>query len=178
MTQKSSTEIISAIKKRRSIRSYTTQPIESEKLNAVIKAALVSPSARHERRWRLVVVTNHDLIMQLGKMKPHSHHVGEAQAVIVVISQEWQYWIEDASIVAEHIWLEAENQGLASCWTQIRDSSTHEKISLTSEEYVKNILDLPQEMRVLCMMPLGYPAESLPINDPNEILKEKVIWVR
>ncbi len=176
--QKFSKKIIPAIKKRRSIRSYTSQPIEPEKLNSIIEAALVAPSARHERRWQIVIVLNPDLIIKLGKMKPHSHHVSEAQAVIVVISQEWQYWIEDASIVAEHIWLEAENQGLSSCWTQVRDSSTYKEILFTSEEYVKKTLDLDQDMRVLCLMPLGYPAESLPENNPNEIYKEKVIWKR
>jgi len=176
MSQKSSSVIISAIKNRRSIRSYSSQEIEPEKINAILHSALVSPSARHERKWQLVVITNPDLISQLGKMKPHSHHVEEAQAVIVVISQEWQYWVEDASIVAEHIWLEAENQGLGSCWTQVRDSSTYDEISLSSEEYVKKVLDLQADARVLCMMPIGYPAEKLPPNDSNKLMQEKIVW--
>lgn len=164
--------ILEAIKKRRSIRRYQPLPVGEEKIEAILRSAMYSPSARHKRAWEFVVVTDKKKIKKLGEMKPHSVHVKTAPVVIVVCSKEWQYWIEDTSIVAEHIYLEATNQGLGTCWTQVRGGSTYG--GGDPEAYVRKILGIPDEIRVLCMMPIGYPGEYLPDHSENEFEREKI----
>ena len=164
--------MLEVIKKRRSIRKYQSRPVEEEKIEAILRSAMYSPSARHTRVWEFIVVTDKKKIKKLGEMKPYSVHVKTAPVVIVVCSKEWQYWLEDASIVAENICLEATNQGLGTCWTQIRGSSTYD--GGDPESYIREILDIPDEIRVLCMMPIGYPDEDLPEHQESEFEEKKI----
>ncbi len=171
-------QILSAIKKRRSVRKYKSDPISEQVLDKVIKAALYSPSARNMKKWKLIVVKDKSKIRKLGNMKPSSQHIKNAPIVIVIISEDWKYWVEDASIVAEHIWIEAENQGLSSCWTQVLNSLN--KTQKYSEPYVREILGIDKSMRVLCMMPLGYPDQKIEPYSDDEIdtmMKKKVIYI-
>jgi len=80
--------------------------------------------------------------------------------------------LEDASIVAGHIFLEATNEGLGTCWVQIRESKTPD--GKDAEEYVRSLLGIHANFRVVCLMPLGYPAEILPEHQDSEFEKEKV----
>jgi nitroreductase len=160
------------IKHRRSYRSYSDKPIEQEKIEAVLEAAMYAPSAHHKRGWEFVLVTDQDKIDQLAKTTRWSDHVGQAQAVIVVCSPEWENWLEDASIVSAHIYLEATNQGLGTCWTQVRKGARLD--GQDAEEYVRQVLSIPEKMRVLSLMPLGYPAQDKSAHDSSDYEAEKV----
>lgn len=166
------TQNLDVIIKRRAVRKYKNKPVEQEKIEAILKSALFAPSAKHTRAFEFVVVTDKKKIQKLGEMKLYSSHVKNASVVIVVCSKDWQYWLEDASIAAEHIWLEAVNQGLSSCWTQVRGSVCYD--GSDSENYVRKILGIPQNIRILCLMPLGYAAEDIPPHKEKEIEKEKI----
>ncbi|MCJ7827576.1 nitroreductase family protein, partial [Patescibacteria group bacterium] len=142
-------KILPVIKKRRSVRQYTEQMVEKEKIEAILRSAMSSPSAKHERRWEFVVVDDQAKIKQLAAMKTYSAHVAQAPVVIVLCSEDWDYWLEDASIVGMAIYLEANNQGLGTCWTQVRGGECATSGG-DSEAYVRQILGIPEEMRVLC----------------------------
>ena len=164
--------ILAAIKKGRSIRRYQAKPVEKEKVKAILKAAMYSPSANHTRAWQFIVVTDKKLIEKLAEMKPYSAHLKAAPLVIVVCSHDWKHWLEDASIAAENIYLEATNQGLGTCWTQVKGSLTYNGDD--AEAYVRKILAIPDEIRVLCLMPIGYPDERLAEHSENEFEREKL----
>ena len=161
--------MIKAIQKRRSIRNYLKEEISEEKLNEIIKSAFFAPSANAIYPWELIVVKNQEMLESLSKATPWSSHIAEANVVFVVIGHEQDSndWVEDCAIVAEHIWLEAVEQGLASCWTHIRGNDTAEK-------EVKKLLNIPDEHRVLCLMPLGVPASNLDEHDDNKIDKSRI----
>lgn len=161
-----------AIKKRRSIRDFENRGVEEEKLQEILKAAMFSPSARHTRPWEFIIVKDQATKDKLAATKDGSTFVNQAPLIIIICSQETHQWIEDCSIVAENIYLEATNQGLGTCWVQIRGSERPDGSSC--EEYVKKILKIPREIRVLCLMPIGYPAEQLPEHEESEFEKEKV----
>ncbi len=165
-------KILKAIKNRRSYRSFLDKPVEDEKIEAVLKAAMYAPSAHHKRAWEFVVVTEPEKIKKLGEMKQWSEHVAETPTVIVVCSPEWDNWLEDASIVGAHIYLEATHQGLGTCWTQVRGSQTWDGDSC--EEYVRNVLNIPSDFRVLCLLPIGYPAQEKKAHDQDEYDASKV----
>lgn len=158
--------------KRRSIRSYTPQVVEEEKLNTILEGIMYSPSARHTRAWEFIIVKDWEKIQKLGSMKIHAEHVKNSQVVIVVCSKEFKNWVEDASIIGAYIYLLVTYLGLATCWTQILNSMTMDNQS--GEDFVKNILGIPNEIRVLSMFPIGYAKEEIPGHTVNEFQKEKL----
>ncbi len=145
--------MIESIKKRRAIRQYLDEKVSDEKLNEIISAAMYAPSANALYPWDLIIIKNEENKEKLSKLTPWAIHLKEAPVVIAVIGHEKESpdWVEDCSIVAEHIWLEATNQGLGSCWVHIRGNDNAEK-------EVKELLKVPQDHRVLCLMPIGVPS--------------------
>jgi len=161
--------MIEAIKKRRSVREYLAEAIPEEKINQILMAAMCAPSANALYPWDLVVVSNPETKEILAKATPWSSHAQSAAVVIVVVGhpQKSSEWLEDCSITAEHLWLEATEQGLSSCWIQIRGNDTAEK-------EIKELLNIPEECRVLCLMPLGKPAVTSPEHGDDKFDKSKV----
>lgn len=161
--------MISAIKKRRSVREYLSDAIPEEKLKEILTAAMYAPSANAIYPWELVVVKNLETKEKLSKITPWSTHVAKASVVIAIVGHEQESpdWVEDCSIVATHIWLEATEQGLASCWTQVRGN-------VNAEKDIKAILNIPDEDRVLCLMPIGVPASAIAEHSEEEFDKKRI----
>lgn len=166
--------MLEVIRKRRSIRKYLPKEVEEEKTTEILKAAMFSPSANHKRPWEFIVVKKQETKEKLALSTRWSSFAADAPLVIVIVADEQKSreWLEDASIVAEHIYLEVTNQGLGTCWIQIWDSKTPDDGN--AEEYVKNLLRIPSQFRVVCLMPIGYPAEKLPEHQEEEYEEEKV----
>lgn len=161
--------MISAIKKRRSVREYLTQAISEEKLKEILTAAMYAPSANALYPWEIIVIRDPQNKDRLSKVTPWALHAAQADVVLAILGKEKDSddWVEDCSIVAEHMWLEATEQELASCWIQIYGNDNAEK-------EVRNILGIPPEIRVLCLMPLGYPAVSESEHSEEEFNKKKI----
>lgn len=166
--------MLKVIKKRRSIRKYQSREIEEEKLNEVLKAAMFAPSAHNQKPWEFIVVKDQKTKDLLAKAQQWSDFVNQAPIVLVLCSKEVKYWIENLGIVAENIYLEATNQSLGTCFVQIREMESLK--GGDAEEYVKKVLFIPKNIRVLCLMPLGYPAEEKEEHDGQEFEKEKIHW--
>ena len=114
---------LSLIEKRRSIRRYLPWPVEKEKIDVLIEAALRAPSSRGFNPWEFIFVTDRDLLKTLSTTKKHgSSFLRNATLGIVVCADEKKsdVWVEDASIASIFIHLAAESIGLGSCWIQIR----------------------------------------------------------
>jgi len=166
--------MLEVIRKRRSIRKYLAKDVEEEKITEILKAAMFSPSAMHQRPWEFILVKDSIVKEKLSHSTNWSSFAGDAPLIIVVISDEHKSreWLEDASIVAEHIYLEAANQGLGTCWIQIRDSKRPD--GSNAEHYVRNLLGIPANFRIVCLMSIGYPAENLPEHQDSEFEERKV----
>jgi nitroreductase len=151
----------SLIEKRRSIRRYEEREIEKEKVDALIEAALRAPSSMGTNPWRFIIVTEKAMLKKLSFSKEHgsSFLAGAALAIVVCADpKESTVWIEDASIAAIFIQLQAEDLGLGSCWIQIRERN-HSK-EKTSERYIAELLGIPDSLKVEAIIALGYPAEK------------------
>ncbi|MFA6421972.1 MAG: nitroreductase family protein [Candidatus Buchananbacteria bacterium] len=161
--------MIEAIKKRRAVREYLNESIGEQKIKEVINSAMYAPSANDIHPWEIIVVKDSLLKEKLSKTTPWSAHAKEADVVVVVIGHEAESanWVEDCSIVAEHIWLEATQQDLGSCWIQIRGN-------VNAEKAIKEIFGIPAEHRILCLMPIGVPAKELPEHSEEEFDKSKI----
>lgn len=149
--------IIRQIKERYSVRSYKPRLVEKEKLDAVLEAARLAPSARNVQGWRLVVAQDAETRKKLMVAANNQAFVGEAPVVIaccavntdhVMRCGQYAYPI-DAAIAIDHMTLQAVEEGLGTCW-----------IGSFYEDQVKAILGIPENVRVVALLTLGYPADK------------------
>lgn len=170
---------IPLIQKRRSIRNFSDKPVEPEKIEQLVEAALRSPSSRGFNPWSFIVVTDPAMLETLSKAKLHgSAFLKNAPLGIVVCAdpEKSDVWIEDASIATIFIHLAAASIGLGSCWIQIRERMHSD--SRTSQAYIEEVLGLPSNIKVLAMIGVGYPAEEKPPHRIDKTAYEKVFLNR
>ena len=163
------------LKTRRSIRRFSTDPIEPEKLNTIVEAALRAPSSRGLNPWEFIVVTDGATLKRLAGAKPHgASFLAHATAGIVVIADpnRCDVWIEDASIASILIHLTAHDLGLGSCWIQIRNRMRDE--SQSAEDYIAKLLKIPSHFNVESIVAIGYPEENKPPHPHESLQLEKV----
>ena len=166
---------ISLLKERRSVRKYKDQPVESEKVDVLVEAALRSPSSRGFNPWEFIVVSDKDLLKKLSVAKPHgASFLKNAPLGIVVLAnpEKSDVWVEDASIASILIHLAATSLGLGSCWVQMR-KRMHDD-TLSSEEYIRELLDIPSGMSVESIIAIGYPDEQKAPHGKENLAYEKV----
>jgi nitroreductase len=167
--------ILPLIQKRRSIRKYRKQPIEPDKIQTLVEAALRSPSSMGYNPWEFVIVDDPDLLDQLSKAKPQgSAFIKNAALGIVVCAdpERSSVWVEDASIACTYIQLTAESLGLGTCWIQIRDRM-HDQ-TRAAEAYIAEVLSIPKKMKVEAMIAIGYPEEQKAPHGKEELQYGKV----
>jgi nitroreductase len=166
---------LSLIQKRRSIRKYLEKHVETEKIDQLVEAALRSPSSRGFNPWEFIVVTDKSLLEKLSKAKPHgASFLKNAPLGIVVCAdpEKCDVWVEDASIASIFIHLAAASLGLGSCWIQIRKRMYDQTI--TSHDYIRDILNIPKKLNVESIVAVGYPAEKKSPHRKDELEYQKV----
>ena len=140
-----------------SIRKYQDRPVEKEKTEAILRAAMQAPSAANQQPWEFYVVTNKDKLAALSMVHPYAGMTKDAPAAIVSVYQKDckipDYAQIDLSIAMENLWLETAAQGLGGVWLGI--APLEERM-----EAVEKILDLPDDVRAFAIFPYGYPAEE------------------
>jgi len=152
--------MIELLRRRRSIRSYTDQPVARESVELLTEALLRAPSSRNNRPWSFVVVEDRDLLNQLSTAKESgSAFLIKAPLGIVVCADPARsdVWIEDCAIAAILVQLEAQSLGLGSCWIQIRER--RHDAGTTAQAYIRKLLGIPEQIVVACIISIGHPAE-------------------
>lgn len=160
---------------RRSIRRYTSEPIDPDQVKQIIEAGLMAPSSKSVRPWQFIVVEERAMLDKLSECKPnYATSIASAPLAIVVAADvtKSDAWIEDASIAAVFMQLQAQDFGLGSCWVEIRERFRDDDVP--AEEYVRELLGIPEHFSVLCVITVGHKDEQRrPIN-PDKLLWEKV----
>jgi len=169
------TSLLELLKTRRSIRKYLPTVVEPDKINQITSAALMSPASKRSNPWEFIVVEDHQKLQELSECRSHSSQMlAESPLGIVVIADKTKsdVWMEDASIAAIIMQLEAHDLGLGSCWIQVygRDKDEH----LTAEDYIKALFGIPEEFGVLCIISIGYPAEEKKPFETSKLATEKI----
>lgn len=169
--------LLDLLRKRRSIRQFTDQKVEKEKLEVLIESVLRSPSSRGLNPWEFVVVTDEDTIAALARSKAHgSSFLAGAPLAIVVCADPAisDVWIEDTSIASLILHLCAADLGLGSCWIQIRKRPHDEQTE--AEAYVKDTLELKPGISVEAIIAIGYAAEEKPGRAGDSLLYERISY--
>lgn len=151
----------SLLKNRRSIRRYKEEKVDEGVVNILLKSVLRSPSGHNVNPWEVIYINDKETISKLSasKAKGAKFLTGVPQCLLILADQsKTDIWIEDASIAATIAHLTAESLGLGSCWIQIRNRLTSDGGS--SEEYVKELMGIPDHIRVEAIIAFGYPDEE------------------
>ena len=147
--------VYEAIEKRRSVRAYEDRPVEQEKLDRILEAARLAPSASNRQEWRFVIARDAATRQRLMKAAGGQAFVGQAPVVIACCAETDGHVMRcgqpcypiDVAIAIDHISLAAVEEGLGTCW-----------IGAFSEPQAKEVLGIPEHIRVVELLTLGYPA--------------------
>ncbi len=163
--------MLDIIKKRRSIRKYTAEDVSEEQIRTLLEAAMAAPSADNVQPWEFVVVKDATTRAKLAEAHPWSKMAADAPVVFVVCGSERasHQWIADSSAATENLLLAATALGLGAVWVGIYPDTR-------SEAHVRRALNIPGHVRVLCLVPVGHPAEEKPARskyDERKIHRER-----
>ncbi|TCO77461.1 nitroreductase family protein [Marinisporobacter balticus] len=149
------------IKNRSSIRAFKNTPIEKERLERMVDAAMQSPSWKNNASYRFILVDDQRKKESLAasimnETKKAANAIKESPMVAVVVGepldsgviQEREYYLVDGAIAMEHFVLAATNEGYGTCW-----------IAALKEDEVRRTLSIPESFRVIAMTPIGEVAE-------------------
>lgn len=167
--------LLSLLQERRSIRKFTDKKVETEKIDALIEAALRAPSGRGINPWEFVVVTDEAVLekLSLAKAKGGAFIKNAPLGVVVCVDPDkTDIWIEDASIASIIVLLAAKSLGLGGCWIQIRERMHNS--TEPAEPYITELLNLPKNLKVLSMVAIGYPAEEKAPHPKEKLQFEKI----
>ena len=164
-------EVFEAIRTRRSVRSYTSDPVPDEVLMKLLEAAGMAPSAMNFQPWRFIVVKSQGKRERIARGGLWARFVSKAPVVIVACGDtRSKFYVHDTCIALEHLVLTATSEGLGTCW-----------IGSFNEEDLKETLNIPDNFKVVALVSIGYPAESrslistiLHLFRPRKKLKEIV----
>ncbi len=153
--------MIELLRNRRSVRKFTGEAIEPDKVELLKEALLRSPTSRNINPWEFIFVDDRDLLRQLAMSKPHGARFLQDAALGIVVCADGQksdVWTEDCSIASILVQMVAQSIGLGSCWIQIRNRMFDD--TTTSQEHVRSLLKMPDNIEVESIIALGYPAEK------------------
>lgn len=150
-------EVFEAIKTRRSVRRYKSEPVPEKPLNKILEAARLAPSAHNSQDYKFIVVKDSEKRKELAEAAAGQSFVGEAPVVIVAVSLDPEHIMScgvpaysvDLAIAVDHMTLAAAAENLGTCW-----------VGAFSQERVKEILEIPDQYKVVVLLPLGFPADQ------------------
>ena len=142
-------DALEAIRKRRSVREYTGEPIPREDLETIVDAGRLAASGHNAQPWDFIVVTEREMIERLKVAARWMEKAGAIIAVVMDPSSRW--WREDGSAAVENMLIASTALGYGSCWL--------EGYTLPREKEFKALLNIPVEKRLLTLVPIGVPVE-------------------
>jgi nitroreductase len=143
---------------RRSIRKYKTIPVEREKVDEILKAAMYAPSANNQQAWCFYVITERDKLNKLSEIHPYAKMLQQAPLAILVcadlsIAKSPDYWVQDCSAATQNILLSAYALGLGSVWLGVHPRETRVNA-------MKEYFNLPENIHPLSLIAIGYADEQ------------------
>jgi nitroreductase len=155
---------------RRSIRRFTDQKIDSEKIKSILTAAMYAPSAVNMQPWHFVVIDESSIMEKIMEIHPHARMLQSASHAVVICGDEQLqhddgYWVVDCGAATQNLLLAAQTLGLGACWVGLHPREERKAA-------FSRLLHLPSHVLPFALVALGYPEELKP--RPNRFHAEKV----
>jgi nitroreductase len=163
-------ETFETIFSRRSIRKYDTKPVEDEKIQKLLKAAMYAPSARNTQSWQFIVVTERKILNEIKQLHPYAQMLAEAPLAILVCGDKTLepnegYLNTNCSAATQNILLASNDLGLGSVWLGIYPREERMKA-------MANLFKLPENIVPISLIALGYSKEA--VTKPERFLPERI----
>ena len=148
--------VIEAINTRKSIRKYKPEPIPDSDLKKILKAAQLAPSAGNKQPWKFIIIKDSETKKELAKKARNQLWIADAGVVVAALAMDkkdptiYERWAErDVMTAVEHMVLTAWELGYGTCW-----------IGAFEQKDIKEILDIPEKMTVINLLPIGVPDQK------------------
>lgn len=165
--------MIEKLTKRRSIRTYTDEAIGEERLRTILKAGLLSPTSKNLRPWEFLVVQDKDALNKLADSREMGADMlkGAAAAIIVMADTTINdVWVEDCSIAMSNMHLTAADQGVGSCWIQVRRRQSRTP-GVTTDQFIKELFGIEEKYAVEAILSLGMPEK-----ERSPVILDETLW--
>lgn len=163
------------VQARRSHRKFTEEEIAADDVRQILRAALMAPTSKGQRAWQFVVVDDKADIEKIADAKDMgSQFMKGAPLLVVVLGDPLanDCWVEDGSIAAYSMQLQAEDLGLGSCWAQMRGRGLSDGTS--ADTVIRGVLDIPENMSCLCVLAFGHKADERKPQNEDRLKWENV----
>jgi len=167
-----SSEALHWIFARRSIRKFTGQPVEEEKIQAILEAAMAAPSAHNAKPWHFIVVRDREKLKTLAEKHPYAKMCHKAGAAIVVCADSKTapgYWVLDCAAATQNMLLAGTALGLGTVWIGMHPREERKRM-------FRPLFGIPEDMEICSIVALGYPAERKEPRtqyDPSRVHREQ-----
>ncbi len=153
-------DAIQAILSRRSVRTYTGEPVPEHLIKELLEAAMSAPSAGNEQPWHFIVIKDRQILDDIPKYHPYSQMLQETLVAILVCGdlklEQWKgFWVQDCSAATQNILIAAQANGLGAVWLGVYPVEDRVR-------GIRKLLNLPEHVVPLCVIPIGYPGEQHP----------------
>lgn len=168
--------VLDAIRTRRSIRIYhPDKPLSSESVSVIMEAGLRAPSSKNRHTTQFVLIEDKETLEALSYMRERGcAFLKDVPFAVVLLGSpmECEHWIADASLAAGYMQLQAWELGIGSCWCDVHGQFTGN--GQDSAEYVRNLLSIPYQLEVLCILGFGYVNGEAPERPIDSLKWEKI----
>lgn len=157
---------IEILKNRRSIRTYTAQPVERAVIEEIVDCARLAPTAMNDQPWDFIVLTSKESLRLIPPLLGHGEFIPNAAFAVLVLARPTNYAVEDCCAAAQNLLIAAEAHGIGGCW-----------VAGTQQAYgpvVAKTFGAPEDRSLIAILSFGYPAEK-PIVE-KRALKEVLHW--
>jgi len=141
-------DTFTCIRTRREIRDYLEKPVSDESLRKILEAGRLAPSSKNSQPWHFIVIKNKETLGKIASLTPTGAHIGKAPLAIAVLMDGAKLPEIDGTRAIQNMVIEAWDLGIGACW-----------ITNFYDDGVKDILKAPQRMKLITVIPFGYPTE-------------------
>jgi len=141
-------DALTCIKGRREIREYLDKPIPQESLEQILEAGRLAPSSKNSQPWHFIVIRDKGILRKISDLTPTGKHIAQAPLAIAILMDGAKLPEIDGARATQNMVLAAWSLGIGSCW-----------VTNFYDDGVKDLLGVPQRMKLVTVMPFGYPTE-------------------
>ena len=141
-------DTLSCIRTRREIRDYLDRPIPQDCIDEILEAGRLAPSSKNSQPWHFIVVRDRGTLSRISDLTPTGKHIAKAPLAIAIIMEDAKLPEVDGARAGQNMILAAWSLGVGSCW-----------VTNFYDDGVKEILGVPQRMKLVTVLPFGYPSE-------------------
>ncbi|MFA4016373.1 MAG: hypothetical protein RUDDFDWM_001476 [Candidatus Fervidibacterota bacterium] len=160
-------DAIEAIKTRRSVRAFKSEPVQREVIEDIIDCARLAPTAMNMQPWEFIVVTDPEMRKRIADETDYGKFIAQAPVCIAVFCKDVKYYLEDGCAATQNILLAAHAHGLGACWVAGDKKPYAERIA--------KLLGVPSGYKLISLIAVGYPAQ-VPKCPSKRKLSEVIHW--